>query len=182
MNTKNISLIGNCQTAALCKFLRKLPNQNECFWLCFEPEWVNGNWAYSIDLWGAEQLLFHIFDYETCIQKLMNSDLVIYQPNFLNNSILSQINNSKILSITLSPIFVNNLSFMTEKEEKYKTNIKVSDIIKQNLDKKLYHKVDNHPTTFLTLEIVKKICEISDMDFFPESIYLDLLSDQYPDY
>lgn len=183
MNPKNISLIGNCQTAALCKFLRELPNHNECFWLCFDQEWTNGNWVNNKKIWGETQIKYHIFDYDICMNKLKNADIIIYQPNFLHNNIVNKIyTNNKTLCITLSPIFITNIDYMIQKETKYDTTIKITNIINNNKDKKLYIKQDNHPTIFLILEIVKQICLLANMDFFSESAYNKLLLNQYPDY
>jgi hypothetical protein len=49
-------------------------------------------------------------------------------------------------------------------------SILISDIIKENSDKQLL--LDRiHPTTFLFLEIIKKICIIMNIDFFTETEY-----------
>jgi hypothetical protein len=59
---------------------------------------------------------------------------------------------------------------LQEKEYKYNVTITVSDIINNNKHIKIIYS-NIHPTTFLFLEILKKICVILKIDFFDEEQY-----------
>jgi len=182
MPRAKISFVGNCQTMSLSKFARELPDKHESYWLCFEPEWKSAAWTRSVSLWGETQLQYNIFDNNISIKTLIQSDIVVYQPNFIHNDIIKKVCGDQTLHITLSPVFVNNLNYMRNKENKYMTSIKISDIITQNSNNLLYINNDNHLTTFLSLEILKQICLIANIEFFDASTYKQLLLSQYPAY
>lgn len=176
---KNISLIGNCQTTALCKFLRQLKYNAK--WLCFETEWINSNWPKNQSLF-QNQIQHNIFDQNDCVNFLKISDIIIFQPNYLHCNVVDNYKNDTAQTITLSPVFVNNLDYILEKESKYQTNVKISSIISQYPKEKLYVINDNHLSTLLTLEILKQIANLANLQFFDNITYQELIKIQYPNY
>jgi len=169
----------------LCNYIANTPDKPNCRWLCTLDEWrVEFKWPRCIKRFGQQQINRNIFDKEKILELLINSDYVVYQPNFYNNKIVqnSLRKNLHLKQITLSPIFVNNPQFMIDKEKKYNCNITVSHIIKNNNDIKLYTNKDYHPTTFLLLEIAKQICDIAKISFYTNNDYEKLLKSQYPNY
>ena len=182
---KRICFIGNCQMMGLCDYIANTPDQPNCRWLCTVDEWaVKGKWPRRIKIFGQQQIDRNIFDKEKVLELLINSDYVVYQPNFYNNKIVqnSLRKNLHLKQITLPPIFVNNPKYMIDKEKKYNCDIIVSQIIKNNNHMKLYTKKDYHPITFLLLEIAKQICDLAKISFYTNSDYEKLLKFQYPNY
>lgn len=182
IKTYRFAFIGNCQIAGLCQYISWLPFESQSYWLC-RNVWLNYPWAKSIKVFGEEQIGRHVFDKNKRKEILQTCDIIIYQPNFDTLNMLHMHCNPNQTKISISPIYVNDMQFMTNKETKYNTTIKVSNIIKDHKDKKLYltdH--DNHPTSFLLLEIVKKICDTLKLPFYNKNVYNKLLLNQYPNY
>ena len=182
--SKRICFLGNCQTVGLCSYVSRTPSKPQCKWLCMDMRW--SRWSNSEKTFGAEQLKNHEYIVSKYPDILINCDVIVYQPHheiskfFTINKIRSF---QHIKRIPISPIFVDRIPYMKKKEQKYNCDIKISSIIKNNRDKKLHvkHK-NNHPSTFLLLEITKQICNISEISYFSEQEYNDLLKIQYPNY
>ena len=183
--TKRMCFIGNCQVMGLCDYIANTPDQPNCRWLCTIDKWhTESKWPKCIEQFGQKQIDRNIFDKKKILELLIHSDYVIYQPNFYHNQTVNIAlkKNTHLIPITLSPIFVNDLQYIIKKEKKYNCNILCSEIIKNNKDHKLYINRDNHPTTFLLLEIAKQICDITKISFYTNNDYEKLLKVQYPNY
>ena len=178
---KRFALIGNCQTIALCKYIRELPDGHRAFWIC-PDDYINHTWIKDDRIFGSEQVKFHIFDDPKKREIIQTSDVLIYQPNFTSLQLISANSSDNQFKIGISPILLNNKKFMIEKEEKYNTKIKISEIIKKHKDKVLYIQQENHPSTFLYLEILKEICSILGVRFFNQQSYDEIMKTQYPNY
>lgn len=178
---KRFALIGNCQTAAICKYIRELPDDHMAFWIC-PDSYINQTWIKDERIFGSEQVKFHIFEDSKKREIIQTSDVLIYQPNFTSLQLISENSSHNQFKIGIPPILVNSKEFMIEKEEKYSTKIKVSEIIKKHKDKVLYIRQENHPSTFLYLEILKEICSILGVRFFNQQSYDEIIKIQYPSY
>ena len=110
---KNISLIGNCQNVALCKFIRELPDKHNAKWLCFAQEWANMVWPKSYELFN-DQIQHNIFDRKDCVDFLKISDVIIVQPNKPCCDIISLHKKNDAQIISMSPIFVDNLKYKSK--------------------------------------------------------------------
>lgn len=179
---KRICFIGNCQTMALCHFMSQLPSKPICNWLCFNHEWHKAQWSKNTQVFGKEQINRNVFDFTNCMDLLNSADIIIYQPNYQTNNILSNLKNQNIKQLTISPIFINNIDYIIQKETKYNCSIIVSKIIDDNSTKKLYLTKDYHPNTFLYLEILREICNLLDLDFYVDDLYYKILNYTYPSY
>lgn len=174
--------IGNCQTSAISKYIRDLPDNHESFWLCYSELWKKKPWPKDARVFGEEQIKFHVFE-DDKIQEVINTcDVMIYQPNFEVLHFINKYNPINKIHVTLSPIFVDDIEYMKRKEEKYKTSIRVSEIIEDHRDLELFIKQADHPTSIVYLEITRKICEILGLNFFNEQEYQVLNRTQYPKY
>ena len=178
--------MGNCQMVALCQYIRNLSHDYETLWACPE-RFKDSFWATSKprfeNIFGNEQIQYNITERGKIIESLQTTDVVIYQPHFDSNNIVEDTCISNQIKITIAPIFVNSTERMKIKEKKYNTSIRASEIIERNKDQKLYIKdKDNHPSSFLLLEIIKEICSLLDIEFYQDSQYKELLNKQYPYY
>lgn len=186
---QRLCFIGNCQTIAYCKFVRELSSNIDAYWICFRENWIKDHtWPISDKIFGSEQIKFNIINNENNIgvDMIQNSDFIFFQPEFgileILNKYISQ-KNDKIKTIAISPIKVNDMDYMIRKEQKYQCKILVSDLVKIHKEKhKLYTDQDNHITTFLILQVVRKICDILDINFYNDQTYKELLKTQYPYY
>jgi len=174
--------MGNCQTVALCDYISRTPARPDCKWLCVKQKWKE--WSDNTNIFGLHQVGRNIYDSKKFVDIMIQSDYIVYQPHWDTKQLIKKISdkNEHLLFITLTPIFVNKTDFMKRKEKKYNCKISCCNIIKNNKHKTLFLKNDNHPTTFLYLEIIKQICNIISIPFFTDSEYIDLLKIQYPNY
>jgi len=183
MLKKRICLIGNCQMLGLVKFLTELSPNIEAKWIDINNRWQPYKWTHDVNIFSHQYMQYRVCDSSKAKEAAQTTDIIIYQPNFLVNKFIEKnITQQNIIKITLSPIFVNDIDFVIRKENKYNCNIKVSEIIKNNQDKKLYIKQDNHISTFLSLEIVRHICDIINVSFYSTIEYNRLLATQYPNF
>lgn len=174
--------IGNCQTASISKYIRDLPDNHESFWLCYSELWKQKPWPKDIRVFGEEQIKFHVFK-DDRIQEVINTcDVIIYQPSFEVLHFINKYNPINKIHVTLSPIFVDDIEYMKRKEEKYQASICVSKIIEDNRDLDLFIKQSDHPTSFVYLEIIRRICDMLSISFFSQEKYQKLLNSQYPKY
>ena len=166
-----IGFIGNCQMLSLCFYLQQcLKNEFTC-----EVRWI----LYSD---RSDKCENKITEYDKGIDYISNCDIIIYQS--LKKETSELFNEDKIMSykkdscilISLPHIFCDYKEYdksilrLQEKENKYNVTISVSDIINNNKHIKIVYS-NVHPTTFLFLEILKKLCVILKINFFIDEQY-----------
>jgi hypothetical protein len=179
---KRFALIGNCQMAALSHYIRWLPEKHMSLWLC-RNKWVNSKWPHDHQLFGSDKIKFHVFDKNKKREILQTCDVIFYQPNFETIELINKNSNKKYQTlIEISPIFVNDLEFMQQKEKKYNTSIKASNIIRKHKHKKPYIKKQNHPSSLIFLDIMKELCDILNIQYYNDADHHFLLNKQYPNY
>ena len=181
----NIVFIGNCQLLSLCYYFQQLLNtNNNIFYICYGKNFI----PFTKCGW-ASKCKNKIIEYKEAIDKIKNSDFIIYQNISLDKSIFCNTNklielkkeNCKIIQISSICVnmsdFDNSIKKMITREEKNNTTIKVSEILKRFR----YEDVmltNNHPTTFLFMEIIKVICNIININFFTKESYKKFISDR----
>jgi len=181
----NITFIGNCQTISLCFYFQKLLNENyNICWLLFDEEFkphITGDWCVKCKN--------KITDYNKSIQKIKNSDVIIYQninvnkSSFCNRDSLQQLMKSGCKLIQISSIYLiyddfdNSIKELINRENINNVDIKVSNILYQfkHTNLMLTH---NHPKTFLFMEIVKILCNLLNLEFFKEKKYNKFLKNE----
>lgn len=181
----NITFIGNCQAVSLCFYFQRLlisTNYNVC-WVLYDDLFKQHlhSWSYKCEN--------KIVDYETSIERIKISDVIIYQEidvnksSFCNEKKLQELIKNDCKLIKIPVVYLNydtydsSIKDLQQRENKNNVDIKVSDILEKYRNKKLifgelHH---DHPTTFLFLEIMKKLCILLNIDFFAEEEYNDYL-------
>lgn len=183
----HIAFIGNCQTVSLCFYLQQLLINNNDYkisWCLYGDEFKSIlNNAFAIKCNNK------IIDYTESLKYINNCDYIIYQtiskeksPLLNEDNILLNIkNNAKLIKIP-SIYFDNNSTINSMKELKNRefannVTIPVSHFFeKYNYDELML--TVWHPTTFLFLEILKKITVILNIDFFSVDKYNHFISDK----
>jgi hypothetical protein len=168
----NITFIGNCQTVSLCFFFQQLLNKNNNIcWVLYGEEFKQhlGSWS--------EKCKNKIIDYDISIQKIKDSDIIIYQnvdtdkSQFSNAKTLREITKSSCKIIQIPSIYLiyndfdNSIKELINRENHNNVDIRVSNIFyyfrNTNLMINRYH-----PNTFLFLKIVEIICNLINRRFF----------------
>ncbi len=168
----NITFIGNCQTLSLCFYFQQLLNKNNNIcWISYGEEFNQ-----HIGVWSAK-CKNKIIDYDFSIQKIKDSDLIVYQnvdvekSPFCNAKTLRELMKSSCKLIQIPSIYLiysdfdNSIKELIVRENHNNVDIRVSNIF-------YYHRNINlmisryHPNTFLFLKIVKIICDLINCKFF----------------
>ena len=164
-------------------FQQLLPTDNNICWVLYGDEFINhiGKWA--------EKCNNKIIDYDTSIQTIKDSDIIIYQnidvtkSLFSNTNTLLELTKNTCKLITIPSIYLiyrdfdNSIKELIKRENENDVDIKVSEIFD-----KFKHTIlmlnSRHPKTFLFLEVVKVLCTLLDYDFFTEERYNDFLKNE----
>ena len=173
----NITFIGNCQTLTLCFYFQQLLNQNNNIcWISYGEEFNQhiGSWS--------EKCKNKIIDYDFSIQKIKDSDIIVYQnvnidsSPFSNTKTLCEIKKISCKIIQIPSIYLiyndfdNSIKELINRENNNNVDIRVSNIFyyfrNTNLMISRYH-----PNTFLFLKIVKIICNLINCKFFTKVQY-----------
>jgi hypothetical protein len=180
----NITFIGNCQTVALCFFFQQLlPKDNNICWVLYGEEF-----KMHMGIWSVK-CNNKIIDYDTSIQTIKDSDVIIYQNIDVNKSVFS--NTNTLLELTKNTCklikipsiyliyrdFDNSIKELIKRENENDVDIKVSEIFYKFKHTTLMLN-PRHPKTFLFLEVVKVLCTLLDYDFFTEEQYNDFLKNE----
>jgi hypothetical protein len=169
-----IGLVGNCQSLALCFYLQELlrGSNHEVRWVCYGQEM-----AINLIAW-SDKCIHKITDDEEGIAYLKTCDHIIYHPikattskNFSTEQIKSYATN-KLTSVQAVHFdiasFQDSLAETKRREALNQIDITVSDIFESYGHTHTLLLTHNHPTTFLLLEILRKICTVLEQPFFSE--------------
>jgi hypothetical protein len=176
----NITFIGNCQTLSLCFYFQQLLNKDEnnnIYWLLYGEEFIPclGDWSVKCKN--------KILDYDTSVQIIKDSDIIIYQNINVNKSLFSNTNTLRELKknsckLILIPCiyliyddFDNSIKELINRENKNNVDIKISNILYNFRDTNLLLSCCAHPKTFLFMEVIKVLCNLLNYDFFTEEQY-----------
>ena len=180
----NITFIGNCQTIALCFYFQQLLNENNNIcWVLYDEEFKPhiGNWS--------SKCKNKVIDYNYSIQKIKDSDIIIYQnidvnkSSFSNTNTLCEItkNSCKLIKIPSIHLiyddFDNSIKELINRENENNVDIKVSNIFYKFKDNNLMLTCW-HPKTFLFMEIIKLLCNLLNYNFFTEEQYNNYLKNE----
>lgn len=180
----NITFIGNCQTVSLCFYFQQLLNENNNIcWVLYGEDFIPhiGNWSMKCKN--------KIIDYDNSIQKIKDSDIIIYQniceskSLFSNTNTLLEIKKNSCKLIQISSIYLiyndfdNSIKELINRENENNVDIKVSNILYNFKDNNLM--LDYcHPKTFLFMEIIKELCNLLNFNFFTEEQYNNFLKNE----
>lgn len=184
---QKITFTGNCQLVSLCYFLQKLLDNKDYFiqYIVYGEEF-----KYCFGEW-SQKCNNIITEYEdNYIKELQSSDIIIYQEVkeekslFANEIIINKLKKDNCLLIKLPVIYFDYSNYdnsyieLTNREERNNVTIKASEIIKQHYPNKIMLNNNNHPSTFFFLEMLKRICQILQINFFDEDTYNYFMQDQ----
>lgn len=168
---------------SLCYYFQELLKTKETYniyWLMYGEEFRMHLTGYS------NKCKNKILDYNESIQKIKESNIIIYQnvslekSAFCNTKTLYELKRENCKIIQMSSIFCNMSDFdnsiknMIDRENKNNTTLSVSKILIKFKDKNLLRGT-HHPTTFLFMEIMKVLCKMLNIDFFKDEDYYNLL-------
>ena len=180
----NITFIGNCQTVSLCFYFQKLLLHKNFYvsWISYGDKFTK-----HLSKW-SDKCINKIINYDDGIKQIKKSDIIIYQQiglhksTFCNTETLRSLNNNCKL-ILIPSIYVNYNDFensikeLINRETKNNVDIKVSNILLKFKNKNLML-TQNHPKTFLFMELVKLLCEIVNIDFFTKEQYYHFIRNE----
>ena len=103
----NITFIGNCQPLALCFYFQQLLNKNNnIFWISYGEDFNQHIGGWSVKCKNK------IIDYDNSIQKIKDSDVIVYQnvdidkSPFSNAKTLREITKSSCKIIQIPSIYL----------------------------------------------------------------------------
>lgn len=179
----NITFIGNCQTVSLCFYFQQLLSQNNNIcWLLYGDEFRG---SIGDDNWSMK-CKNKILDYNKSIQKIKDSDIIIYQNIDIKKSLFSNTdtlckitkNNCKLIKIPCIYLiyndFDNSIKELLKRENDNNVDIQISKILYNFRDNNLML-THNHPNTFLFMEIIKLLCNLLNFNFFTDNQYNNFL-------
>jgi hypothetical protein len=168
---------------SLCFYFQQLlksKNYNIC-WVLYGEEFKKHLCKWSIKCKNK------ILDYDNSIDKVKNSDIIIYQnisldkTLFSNTKILQKIKKNTCKLIQLPSIYLfyddfdNSIKNLISRENKNNVDIRVSNILYKYKKHNLMLTYQ-HPNTFLFLKIIKSLCTILNIDFFTKEQYTKYLT------
>ena len=185
-----ISLIGNCQAKALTWYLSELDKN-------FDVKYIS---AKTFLEFGMYQVFRGkptptIIDTQKGIQRLQNSDFIIYQhikpetsKNFNFEKIKYYGRNAKLISFSHMMYDSEDpeqaqLKGMELRAKKFNIDIPANEIIKKHGDKVKVCKEaahPNHPCSFYFLELVRGICVKAEWEYYSNEQYHFYLKEGYP--
>ncbi|MDB4464612.1 hypothetical protein N9033_00910 [bacterium] len=190
-----IATLGSCQTMALNWYVHQLLPDSECKWV--SPEifqfWGNKPQYTSTKSMWQSQVYNNIFDTNDGIDYLKSADYIICQK--IKPTTSQSFNYEKIASyakpsaklVSLTYIYYDRssndpLQGMVEREELLLPDIKISNLISENTNRK-HFKFNNkgtHCNSALFLEVLREICKKLEWIFFNDDKYKEIKEQYYP--
>ena len=187
-----IATVGSCQAMALNWYIRQLRPDDEVKWCCSElwRSWENTDFNDPNSHWGS-QAHDNIWSVDECVEYLKSADYIVYQK--LQPETSDMFNYQKIESYKKQDTQTTTFSFiqngtpeefegMKERELKLNLDIPVSDMLIDPIFKNKFKFAagGNHCNSVLFLEILRKVAEIFNWNFFDQHSYDDIARKQYP--
>ena len=189
-----ITTLGNCQTMALCKYIRILkPEADAKFCSVFQ----SNPWTSDRQLFG-DQVDHVIYDMHEKKRRLIDSDFVLYQAMALKRAGDKQLTQPGLRETNQQNVTQRQLSItsfmlkdedragtfegMLTREHKNNIDIRATDIINKHpgLVKNTNNTTGNHPNAFYFLEVMREICTRWDWDYYSDEQYEQLIEQGYP--
>lgn len=170
-----LTFIGNCQTIGLCYYFQQLlKNSNyDIYWVLYGDSF---GYNKTTALWSSK-CKNQILNYDIINDIISKSDIIIYQEIDLSKSVFSNENTLKKMVkkkcklIKIPCVYLiyddydNSIKELIKRENKNNVDLKVSIIFDKYRNKNMML-TNDHPNTFLFLEIVKELCKLLKFDFF----------------
>lgn len=190
-----IATLGSCQAMALNWYLRQLFPEHESKWI--SPEifqfWSDKPEYTSTDSVWKPQANHNIFDSDDGIDYLKSADYIIYQKIKPTTSALFNYEkiesyakpSAKLVSLTYIHYDTSSddpLRGMAEREESLLPDIKISNLILENTNRKhfKFNQKGTHCNSVVFLEILREVCKKLEWSFFDDDMYAKIKNQYYP--
>lgn len=190
-----IATLGSCQAMILNWYLRQLIPDCQAKWICPEifKSWCEQDgFRNEKSIWKC-QVHHNIFNTDEGINYLKSADYIVYQKikptkseSFNYKKIESYAKPSaKLVSLTYIHYDTSSddpLRGMVEREELLLPDIKISNLILENTNRK-HFKFNDHGThcnSVVFLEILREVCKKLEWNFFDDDMYAKIKNQYYP--
>ncbi len=186
-----ITLLGNCQTKALTWYIAQLHEEFDAAWICMEAL-TSQHWGPPPGFRGKK--IKTIVDSEQAIERLRNSDYVIFQhldtktsKKYNFQELQKHVQKGKLISISV--MFYNPsqhildgsfLQGMIERAKRHNIDIPAHKIIEKHGSKIKMIAVPTHPAVFYFLELVREICNFTGWEYYTDDQYYKYMEQRYP--
>lgn len=187
MSKIKIATLGNCQTMALCWYIRRL--NFEC-----SAKYITGMFSDFLFVKARktfkDQIDHNIYDKKQSIDFLSDIDYLIYQK--IDPKTCDTWNHEKIPSYLKNDCKLISVSHMMydPDDDKFFNGMKQR-TLKLNIDipahkfiethgSKITMQQNNHPHAFYFLELIREICKTTDWPFYKDDQYQNLIKEGYP--
>ena len=177
------TLLGNCQTLALTKYIEFLEQDIDVMWVHLE----------AFQHWNLR--CFAHMPIRTCtkdevsIQRLRESDIIIYQPikastspTFHPDKLKKHAPHAKFISISSLVYDKNDMSMwerMRTRAHRHNIDIPGHIIMKKIADQVVMHQPD-HPSALYFFEVMREICKITGWDYYTDEQYRKIWKMKWP--
>ena len=184
-----ITLLGNCQTKVLSWYIQQLDASFDVKWICIDT-FYKSNWALTKNFRGKDIEI--IFDKNESIERLKNSDYIIFQilklstSKYFHSEIIKKYQSHAQL-ISVSSFFYEPedpqeeaLKGMIDRANKHNIDIPAHKIIEKHGAKINIQGFNMHPNVFYFLELVREICAKTGWNYYSDDQYNQYLKEGYP--
>lgn len=187
MNNIKIATLGNCQTMALCWYIRRLNLDCTAKWIAgmlADYPFAKGRKTFK------DQIDHNIYDKNESMSYLREVDYLIYQK--IEPKTCNIWNHEKIATYVKNDCKLISVSYMMydTEEEKFLNGMKQRasnlniDIPAHKLVEKHGSKItmqqNNHPHAFYFLELMREICKTTGWTYYKDDQYQNLIKEGYP--
>jgi hypothetical protein len=166
-----IVFVGNCQTGSLSFYFQQLSSNYDVKWLLYHESFKGhfGEWSDKIEN--------KIDNYDIIMDEIRNSDVIVYQEIcrekslFCNTETFLKNKKESCRLIKIPDIYFDyskcedSIKELIMREVKNKVDIKVSDIfLKYRERRRLMNANVHHPTTFVFLKVLHRLCKLLNID------------------
>lgn len=190
-----IATLGSCQAMALNWYLMQLFPEHEAKWVA--PEvfqfWSKKHQYTSQNGVWKSQANHNIFDTNDGINYLKSADYIVYQKIRLKTSASFNYKkiesyakpSAKLVSLTYIHYDISSndpLRGMAEREESLSPDIKISNLILENTNRKnfKFNQKGTHCNSVVFLEILREVCKKLGWSFFNDDMYAKIKNQYYP--
>lgn len=177
------TLIGNCQTLALTKYIEFLEQGHDVMWIHLE----------AFQHWNLQA--FKEMPIRTCvkdedsIQRLRESDIIIYQPikaktspTFHPEKLKEYAPHAKFISISSLVYDKNDMDkWERMRTRAHKHNIDIpGHIIMEKFGDRIKMQQKDHPSALYFFEVMREICKILGWEYYTDEQYWKVWGRKWP--
>lgn len=178
------TLIGNCQTLALTKYIELLEQDIDAMWVYLE---AFQHW--NLHKAFANQVIQTCRKDEDSIQRLRESDVIIYQPikaktssTFHPDKLKEYAPHAKFISISSLVYDKNDMDkWERMRTRAYKHNIDIpGHIIMEKYGDRIKMQQKDHPSALYFLVVMEEICKMTGWSYYTDEQYAKVWGMKWP--